>query len=258
MMFQELPTLRVIDEIYTEILHPVIEEVPVAVIVNGRHTLTAMTSPVMLREFVIGFLYTERIIRSLDDIESIRIEDMQVSVLTKNPFEILVSKKTVLSGCGGTSTFLDSTRLPSAPFGMVISPGVIQSAVKAALQSDLHKETGGIHIVGLFDEVGQVIRIVEDIGRHNALDRAIGSALEARIDLSRTFVVCSGRISSEMARKCLIAGIPIVASRGATTTLAVAIAKQANLTLIGFVRSNKMNIYSGRERIEGAPAHSEW
>ena len=256
-MYQELPTLRVIDETFTEILHPVIEEVPVAVIVNGRHALTAMTSPVMLREFVIGFLYTERIIRSLDDIESIRIEDHKVSVLTKNPYKILVSKKTVLSGCGGTSSFLDSTHLPPSPSGVVISPGVIQSAVKTALLSDLHKETGGIHIVGLFDASGGVIRIVEDIGRHNALDRAIGFALETGIDFEKTFVVCSGRISSEMARKCLIAGIPLVASRGATTTLAVTIAEQANLTLVGFVRSNKMNIYSGRERIAGAPVLAE-
>lgn len=253
MMFQELPILRVMDETFSEELHPVIEEVPVAVIVNGRHALTAMTSPVMLREFVIGFLYTERIIRSLDDIESIRIDDHKVSVLTKNPFKILVSKKTVLSGCGGMSSFLDSTHLPSAPSGLIISPGVIQSAVKTALLSDLHKETGGIHIVGLFDAEGGMIRIVEDIGRHNALDRAIGYALESGIDFEKTFVVCSGRISSEMVRKCLIAGIPLVASRGATTTLAVAIAEQANLTLIGFVRSNKMNIYSGRERIVGSP-----
>ncbi|MBR1368789.1 formate dehydrogenase [Methanocalculus chunghsingensis] len=251
-MFKKLPILRVMGDSFSEELHPVVEEVPVAVIVNGRHTLTSMTSPVMLREFVIGYLYTERIIRSLDDIESIRIEDATVSVLTKNPFEILVSKKTVLSGCGGTSSFLDSTHLPQAPQGFQISPGVIQSAVKAGLESDLHVETGGIHIVGLFDKEGVAIRIVEDIGRHNALDRLIGFSLEAGIDLSGTFIICSGRISSEIARKCLIAGIPIVASRGATTTLAVTIAKQANLTLIGFVRSNRMNIYSGAERIAGA------
>jgi len=257
MMFQKVPTLRVIDGTVTEILHPVIEEVPIAVLVNGRHILTAMTSPVMLREFVIGYLYTERIISSLEDIESIRIDDTKISVLTKNPFEILVSKKTVLSGCGGTSSFLDSTHLPHAPQGFLLSPGVIQAAVKAGLTSDLHTETGGIHIVGLFNKEGAAIRIVEDIGRHNALDRAIGSALEAGIDLSETFVICSGRISSEMARKSIIAGIPIVASRGATTTLAVAIAKQANLTLIGFVRSNKMNIYSGADRIRGTAAVSK-
>lgn len=255
-MFQELPILRVINDSFSGELHPVVLEVPIVLLVNGRHILTAMTSPVMLREFVIGYLYTERIIRSLDDIESIRIEDTKISVLTKNPFEILVSRKTVLSGCGGTSSFLDSTNLPHAPPGFQVTPGVIRQAVKAGLESSLHTETGGIHIVGLFDKNGVAVQIVEDIGRHNALDRAIGFALENGFDLSETFLICSGRISSEMARKCLIAGIPIVASRGATTTLAVAIAKQANLTLIGFVRSNRMNIYAGAERITGAPVSS--
>jgi FdhD protein len=80
----------------------------------------------------------------------------------------------------------------------------------------------------------------------------IGYALEKEIDLSQTYIICSGRISSEMVRKCLIANIPIVISRGATTTLAIETAKSRGLTIVGFVRSKKMNIYSGGERIEGA------
>jgi FdhD protein len=90
---------------------------------------------------------------------------------------------------------------------------------------------------------------MEDIGRHNALDKVIGYGLKHGVDFSRTIVTCSGRLSSEMVRKCLIANIPIIASRGATTTLAISMGEQSGLTIIGFVRGPKMNIYTGVERI---------
>jgi FdhD protein len=229
-------------------MHPVIEEIPLAVSVNGRHALTAMTSPVMLREFVTGFLYTERIIRGIDEIESIRIEGNTASVLTTNPFKILMSHKTVLSGCGGSMSFLDIEKLPQIHSELSLSSKDISNAVREALDSELHVMTGGIHIVALYGPGGR-IQVIEDIGRHNALDRAIGYALEQNIDFSGTYVICSGRISSEMVRKCLVANIPIIVSRGATTTLAVDIAKARGLTVVGFVRGKKMNIYSGGERI---------
>jgi FdhD protein len=120
--------------------------------------------------------------------------------------------------------------------------------MKETLVSDLHTRTGGIHIIGLFGPEGKIC-IIEDIGRHNALDRAIGYGLKHGIDFSRTIVTCSGRLSSEMVRKCLMANIPVIASRGATTTLAISMGEKAGLTIIGFVRSQKMNIYTGAERI---------
>ena len=235
-------------------MHPVIEEMPLAVNVNGRHALTAMTSPVMLREFVTGFLYTERIIKGIEEIESIRIEGNTADVLTRNPFKILMSHKTVLSGCGGSMSFLDIEKLPQIKSKLSISAQDIGAAVREALDSKLHVKTGGIHVVALYGPGGK-IQVIEDIGRHNALDRAIGYALEQGIDLSGTYVICSGRISSEMVRKCLVANIPIIVSRGATTTLAVDIAKARGLTVVGFVRGKKMNIYSGGGRISDIPAN---
>ncbi|MDK2912806.1 MAG: FdhD protein [Methanolobus sp.] len=247
-MFKEIPCIKGDGESFSEEKHPVIEEMPLAVRVNGRHALTAMTSPVMLREFVIGFLYTERIIKSIEEIESINIEENTADVLTTDPFRILMSHKTVLSGCGGSMSFLDIGKLPQIRSGLILSAEEIRNAVKEALDSELHVKTGGIHVVGLYGTDGK-IQVIEDIGRHNALDRAIGYALEQNIDLSLTYIICSGRISSEMVRKCLVANIPVIVSRGATTTLAVDLAKARGLTIIGFVRGKKMNIYSGGERI---------
>jgi FdhD protein len=123
--------------------------------------------------------------------------------------------------------------------------------MKQTLQSDLHAKTGGVHIVGLFIPDG-VVCIAEDIGRHNALDRVIGYGLLNNVIFSHTFAVSSGRVSSEMVRKCLVAGIPVIVSRSATTSLAVEMAENTGLTIIGFARSDQMNIYTHPERVRGA------
>ncbi len=245
--------------------HEVVIEMPLALFVNGRHALTAMVSPTMLEEFVTGVLYTEKIIHKLDDIESLHIEESRernrdnnkktdsastliASVLTKDPFSIMLSGKTVLSGCGGDTSYVDADWLPKIQSDLVTDVSTIKSIMKETLVSDLHTRTGGIHIIGLFGSEGKIC-IIEDIGRHNALDRAIGYGLKHGIDFSKTIVTCSGRLSSEMVRKCLMANIPVIASRGATTTLAISMGETAGLTIIGFVRSQKMNIYTGAERI---------
>jgi FdhD protein len=237
--------------IFSESEHEVVLEVPLTITVNGRHALTVMTSPVMVRELVTGLLYTERIIHEPGEIESMQIEPDRVSVLTKNPFKILISKKTVLSGCGGSSSFLDVAKLPKITSDLVIDVADIRNAMKKTLQSDLHAKTGGVHIVGLFTP-GVVVCIAEDIGRHNALDRVIGYGLLNNVIFSQTFAVSSGRVSSEMVRKCLIAGIAAIVSRSATTSLAVEMAEKTGLAIIGFARSDQMNIYTHPERVRGA------
>ncbi|MBS1194441.1 MAG: formate dehydrogenase family accessory protein FdhD [Methanomicrobia archaeon] len=128
--------------------------------------------------------------------------------------------------------------------------------MKGVLDSEIHRLTGGVHVVGLASDRG-VLCVREDIGRHNAMDRAIGYGLTEGIDLARTFVVSSGRISSEMARKCLVAGIPIVVSRSATTVLAVELAEKNGLTICAFARGSRMNVYTHTHRIRitgGGPA----
>ncbi len=117
------------------------------------------------------------------------------------------------------------------------------------LESDLHNRTGGAQAVGLIVPPAVVYR-AEDIGRHNALDRVIGFGLMHNIDFRNSFVVCSGRISAAMARKCIIAGIPVAATRGATTTEAIRVATEGDLTIIGFVKRESMNVYTGCHRIE--------
>ncbi len=243
-----MPCIKADGTTFDKVLHEVVEEVPIALFVNGRHAMTAMMSPVQLEEFVTGYLYTEQIIKGVDEIESIRIEKNRISVITKNLFKVLGPKKTILSGCGGSVSFVDAEKLPKIQSDFTITPKKIEESVRNALASDLHRTTGGIHVVALLTNEN-LLYVSEDIGRHNALDRVIGYGLRAGIDFSRTFIVSSGRISSEMVRKCLIANIPIIISRSATTTLSVEIAEKTGLTIIGFVRAGKMNIYSRPQRI---------
>lgn len=249
-MYRKLSCKRVNGDTSEQVLHEVVEETPLALFVNGRHTMTAMMSPVDLEDFVLGFLFTEQVIKSADEIESIKVEKNRISVITKNLFKVLGPKKTILSGCGGSVSYIDTEKLPKIHSDFTIPATTITNLLKGAFSSELHKITGGTHFVALADSE-KILALSEDIGRHNALDRVIGFGLRTGIDFSQTFVIASGRISSEMARKCLIANIPIIVSRGATTTLAVEIAEKAGLTIVGFARGTKMNVYTHPFRIEG-------
>ncbi|HOX34238.1 MAG TPA: formate dehydrogenase accessory sulfurtransferase FdhD [Methanoregulaceae archaeon] len=250
-MFRNIPAVQISGEDAIRTTHEVIEEIPFALFINGRHAMTAMMSPVQLEDFVTGYLFTEQIIKGVDEIESIRIEKNRISVLTKNLFKVVGPKKTILSGCGGSTSYIDTEKLPKIQSDLTITPQMIRDRTKEGMESDLHVKTGGIHVVILSDRE-KILARAEDIGRHNAMDRVIGFGLRTGIDFSQTFTVCSGRISSEMARKCLTANIPIMISRGATTTLAIDIAQKTGLTVVAFARSQRMMIYTNPERIEGA------
>jgi FdhD protein len=119
------------------------------------------------------------------------------------------------------------------------------------LKSEIFTETEAVHSAGLFLDGKKTICIAEDLGRHNALDKVIGYALLQNIDLGRTMAASTGRQPSEMILKCRNASIPIIATKGVPTTLAIEIAKDAGITIAGLVRGNSMIVYSHPERIEG-------
>lgn len=240
--------LKLDGEEIRESMDCVVEESPLSIFINGRHFVTAMTSPHMANEFILGYLFSERIINGLSDVESMEMEGRVARLIISNPIRAIVPRKPIVSGCGGIATFLDESKLPRIDSGLLVDKNAIYEAMKAIFESELHSTTGGVHSVGLFDENGAAC-ICEDIGRHNALDKAIGFGLIRGLDFSKTFVASTGRISSEMALKCSVAGIPIIASRGATTSLALEIAERTGLTIIGFVRTKRMNIYTGCWRV---------
>jgi FdhD protein len=226
----------------------VVEEVPLSIFINGRHFVTAMISPHMREEFILGHLFSERIIRGLSEVESLEIEGNVARAIIRNPMKTLLPRRPIVSGCGGIASYLDESKLSIIPSDLMIDKEEIFKAMKAISLSDVHKATGGVHSVGLFDKNGAVC-IAEDIGRHNALDKVVGYSLKKEVDFGRTFAASTGRISSDMAMKCSSVGIPIVVSRGATTSLALKIGKRTGLTIVGFVRGKRLNVYTNPQRL---------
>ena len=161
--------------------------------------------------------------------------------------------------CGKTS--LDAVRVAARhpiPKGRPrIDSGAIRSMPERLRQEqELFSETGGLHAAGLFDARGNLQSVREDVGRHNAVDKIIGEAFLAdRVPLSDRVLAVSGRASFEIMQKAAVAGIPIVVAVGAPSSLAVTLADEFDMTLVGFARGERFNVYAGRERIE--PGHRE-
>jgi len=140
---------------------------------------------------------------------------------------------------------------PVIPTGMEVPVEVIYSLPdKLRSAQGIFTATGGLHAAGLFDAQGQLLKLREDVGRHNALDKLVGSALLAdELPLNNHIVMVSGRSSFEILQKCLTAGVPIVCAVSAPSSLAVALAREFGITLVGFLREQRFNVYSGFERI---------
>jgi FdhD protein len=233
-------------------------EINLKIIIDGKEFIRFACSPVDCKDLVIGFLFTEGIISLLEEINFLiyneSAESVELSLNNNSKFDNknLQSERTVSSGCGqGIISRLEYRRQNLIPldFKVNASPkSFSQIFHHLKTHSEWYEKTGCMHSVILFNNDDTII-VREDIGRHNGVDKVIGAGLQCNINFENTILNCSGRLSSEMILKAVHARIPIVASRAAPTTLAVDIAKEKNITLIGFVRGSRMNVYSHPERI---------
>jgi FdhD protein len=156
----------------------------------------------------------------------------------------------IRSGCGAADVSSMAETLPTLPQGLTIDAAVILGLGKAMrdLQA-LHRNVGGTHSAALFTATGEAVTQAEDIGRHNAVDKTAGHCLLRRIPLDDKILVTSGRASYEMATKAARLGIPVVATISAPTLLAVQIAEEHGLTMIGYLRGGRMNVYTHAQRV---------
>lgn len=230
----------------------VVSEYPFTIFVNEEELITLLCSPKSLKYLTVGFLYSEGFINSKSDIADMRIEKDKglcyVDIKNKSTLaEKLYGKRTITSGCGKGTLFynvIDSFKSKKVEKALPVSIENIKSLVKGfSKNSELFLNTGGVHSCALCSK-DEIIIFEEDIGRHNALDKILGKALIEDIPLKDKIVLVSGRISSEMLIKVAKREIPVIVSRAAPTSLAVELAEQLNITLIGFARGEKMNIYN--------------
>lgn len=230
----------------------VVSEYPFTILINDEEFITLLCSPKSLKYLTVGFLYSEGFISSASDIVSIKIDEEKglsyVELKDKSSLiEKLYGKRTITSGCGKGTLFynvLDSFKSKKIKNILPIKLDEIRALVKAfSKNSELFLSTGGVHSCALCS-TSDILIFEEDIGRHNALDKVLGKALVEDMILTDKILLVSGRISSEMLIKTAKREIPILVSRAAPTSLAVELARELNITLIGFARGEKMNIYS--------------
>jgi len=238
----------------------VIREVKLEVVVNGKVVGSLMAVNVDLEELAVGFLMSEAILEDVKDIHNMKLVDVDTKtfqvhidakVVEKN-IERLDLEGVIVSGCGrGVSTQISKIAIDAAVMkdDFSISANLLfEEMSKFYTQCPLYEQTGCVHTAKIyFDE--NTYFIGEDIAQHNTIDKAVGKARLAGVDVSKCFLMVSGRLSSEMVGKAIMHQIPILASRTASTCRGVNIADKFGLTLIGFVRGKKMNIYRNPQRI---------
>jgi FdhD protein len=231
---------------------PVIREGPVRLHVNGREFVSLMCTPRELDWLALGFLRSEGIINGLADVRLVKVcpSETCVDIWLRRVDVELPSRITITSGCGGGVTFTDlSSAAVPVTAEVRASPRQI-CALIAALQESagLYRQARGVHTAALA-RGDRLLAVVEDVGRHNTLDKLWGRCMAEDIATEGGILLSTGRISSEMLYKAARMGIPLVASRTSPTSLSVALAATWNLTLVGYVRRDSLNVYTGAQRL---------
>lgn len=249
--------LKVHDGQVRETLDLVASERTVTLYINGEALVSLLCSPVELDSLAVGFLISEGILPSSDDLISVKVQGESVNVSLKNMTvdrNDLPLRKTISSGCGQGVTFSDAgtlRKLPAVSKRFSLQLKVIRSLLRDFVKiSTLYRKTGGVHSAVLADRDGRILLFSEDIGRHNAVDKLLGKAFLQDIPVEDKLILSSGRVSGEIMTKIIRSRVPVLISRAAPTCMSVSGAEDHGVTLIGFARGDRMNIYTHPWRIE--------
>ncbi|MFA4888140.1 MAG: formate dehydrogenase accessory sulfurtransferase FdhD [Candidatus Omnitrophota bacterium] len=256
-MIETLKIIRIKNNSREIIDDPVVCEIPLTINIGSNELVTLLCCPSDLEDLVTGFLFTSGLIREASDIKRIVINSEQwvayVDLADLNIDKELVFKRLYTSGCGKGTIFYNTADIINR---IKITSGFRIEAAKINTlmldfqkKSDIYLKTGGVHSAALADSNGVVI-FAEDIGRHNAIDKVIGQGLRRGSHFDNKIMITSGRVSSEVLLKTQKCRVPVVISRSAPTDQAVKLAKDMRITLVGFARGNRLNIYSVEERID--------
>lgn len=235
-----------------EVKGEVVREQPLTVYVDGQRFITLLCSPTKLDCLVVGYLWLERVIQAVADIRRLAVSEVdgRADVELWRPVE-LPKERILTSGCGGGMTFrIDPRLFPRIDSSLRVAPARLFERMKDLYLGAVgYRASRGIHGAALADP-DRLLFVAEDVGRHNAVDKVAGEALLAGLAPRDRILLSTGRISSEMLLKGARLGIPLVVSRTSPTEMAVSLAEQLGVTVIGYLRHDSFNLYAGGEALE--------
>ena len=237
----------------------VAEERPLHIFLNRTRYVTVFCSPSNLKELAVGHVISEGTVKSIEEIEGIDLrEEEGVCRINLKPDVKLGDRlklsqhfsRVIFSACGSKTPYQPTLGLPKITSDLKVRAEIISNCVnRLNFIAETFRKTGGVHVAAIYRSDGTLVTFAEDVGRHNAVDKVIGSSILKGIDLGDCFLALSGRLTGDIVLKAAKMGLSIVASLAAAINSGIAIAEDVELTLVGFVRGKRMNIYSFHERI---------
>jgi FdhD protein len=236
----------------------VAEESPLQLFVNSTFWATILCTPTNIKELAVGHLLSEGIIKSIEEIVEVTEKENTCTVKLKPNVNvedrISISRlhaRVIPSACGSGSPYQYKGKTLNVTSNLTVDAQIVfESVNQLNFKAQVFRQTGGVHAAAIYKGDGSLIAMAEDVGRHNAVDKVIGMAALGKIDFAECFLALSGRISGDVAFKAAKVGLPIVASLSAALSSGIATAQESNLTLAGFVRGKRLNIYTSPYRIK--------
>ncbi len=237
----------------------VAEETPLHLFVNTTLWVTILCTPTNIKELAIGHLLSEGILKSIDEIEEVTLKEAENTCYVKLKPNVNVQDRislsrlharVIVSACGAGSPYQYIGKIPNVHSNLAVNAKIIFDSVNQLnFKAEGFRKTGGLHVAAIYKSDGSLIALAEDVGRHNAVDKVIGMSALEKVDFAECFLALSGRISGDVAFKAANVGLPIVASLSAALSSGITTAEGSNLTLAGFVRGKRLNVYTVPQRI---------
>jgi FdhD protein len=237
----------------------VAEEKPLHIFLNRTRYVTVFCSPSLLKELAVGHVVSEGIVKSMEEIERIDLEEkegvcrinLKPDVKIEDRMKLLQHfSRVIFSACGSEAPFQPTLALAKVQSDMKVNAETISNCVnRLNFIAETYRKTGGVHVAAIYKSDGTIVTFAEDVGRHNAVDKVIGSCILKGIDFNGCFIALSGRLTSDIVLKAARVSLPIIASLAAAIDSGIEVAINTELTLVGFVRGKRMNIYTFPERI---------
>ncbi|MGD6852128.1 MAG: formate dehydrogenase accessory sulfurtransferase FdhD [Candidatus Bathyarchaeia archaeon] len=238
----------------------VAEEVPLKITVNSEYTFVIWCSPMQFKELAVGHLYAEGILHSIDEIAEVTADEAKNVCYVQFKLEVDIDERMENRRRGArivpllkasTAAYQKDHKLSVVKSDFIVKAQVILDAIAQMNEKAKgFRETGGLHDSGIFRADGTLVAFSEDVGRHNTVDKVIGEALLNHLNFAECFMVITGRVPGDMIYKAAKVGLPILASVAAVLNSGVASAEKANISVVGFVRGKRMNVYTCPWRVQ--------